>query len=242
MKTVIALLLCSVLSVRCFGQLKDSIDWGEKFNSIGATLVLKETGRARVNGQTVVTYHMFASGLPKNVDYTLWLRLVGSEPQTVADAYINKDGLVVNVLADPAHNVAEDPIDLKVFAGRGEPKRIGVISNDGRYRVFAEVVPFPIENAVGPCKISATMMVPNYAGVQITLTGLQPREPFLIHQQSGSEQAQTKVTAEADGTYRAYVLPFVKEQASGKLRFDVDAKSCSVGVELPWGKGSYVIQ
>jgi hypothetical protein len=36
--------------------------------------------------------------------------LVGSDPQSVANAFINKDGLVVNVLADPAHGVAEDPI------------------------------------------------------------------------------------------------------------------------------------
>lgn len=77
------------------------------------------------------------------------MSLVGSDPQSVANAFINKDGLVVNVLADPAHGVAEDPINLKVVAGRGEPKLFGVISDDGRFRVFAEVVPFPIEDSAG---------------------------------------------------------------------------------------------
>jgi hypothetical protein len=42
---------------------------------------------------------VFVSGLPKDVEYTLWTRLAGRDPQSVADALISKDGLVVNVLA-----------------------------------------------------------------------------------------------------------------------------------------------
>jgi hypothetical protein len=92
--------------------MKDKMEWGEEFNSNGATLVLREAGRSRASGQTVITYNLFVSGLPKDVEYTLWMRLVGGDPQAVADAFINKDGLVVSVLADAANNVAEDPINL----------------------------------------------------------------------------------------------------------------------------------
>jgi hypothetical protein len=95
-------------------------------------MIVKEIDRARVNGQTVVKYHLFVSNLPKDSEYTLWWKLPGTEPQTVASAFINKDGLVVNVLADPTNNVAEDSIDLIVVAGRGEPKEFGLISNDGK--------------------------------------------------------------------------------------------------------------
>lgn len=225
-----------------FGQMKDKVEWGEKFNSSGARLVLKETGRNLANGQTVITYNMFASGLPKDVEYTLWMKLVGSNPQSIADAFINKDGLVVSVLADPEHGVAEDPINLKVVAGRGEPKPFGLIANDGPYRVFAEIVPFPVENSDGPCKLSATMMMPNYFALQIIVAGLQPKEEFQIEQQSGSEGGQTKVAAEDNGTYRATIFPFVKGQASGNLRIKVNAKACTVGLEVPWGAGSYRIQ
>jgi hypothetical protein len=89
------------------------------------------------------------------------------------DAYINQTGLVVNALADPAHNIAEDPIDLLVFAGLGEPKEFALISDDDKYRAFASVVPFPIEDSMGPCKLSATMSAPNYWGVTVVVTGLQ---------------------------------------------------------------------
>ena len=242
MKTLAALLLCYFLCIACFSQTEGKMDWGEKFNSNGATLVVKERGRSRLNGQTVITYNLFASGLPRDVEYTLWMKPVGSNPQAVADAFINKDGLVVNVLADPARNVAEDPINLKVVAGRGEPKQFAVIANDGQHRAFGQVIPFPIEKTNGPCSISVTMTGPNYSGVLVVVTGLQPKEEFQTVQQSGSESAQPKATAAEDGTYRTLIFPLVKGQSSGRLKFKVNAKACAVDIEVPWGQGSYAIQ
>lgn len=242
MKTIIAFMSLAIFSFACFGQSQDKIEWGEKYNTSGATLVLKEFGRTPAKGQTVVTYNLYATGLPKDVEYTLWTRLAGEQPQATADAFINKDGLVVNVLADPAKGTDEDPINLKILAGRGEPKLFALISNDDHYRVFGQATPFPIESTSGPCRISATMMSRNYSGVFVVVTGLQPKEEFQVVQKSGNEGGQTKVTAEADGTYRTLVFPAVKGQASGKLQFTVTAKSCAVGLEVPWGQGSYVVQ
>jgi hypothetical protein len=241
-KTLIVALVCSVLSLPCTGQTKSALEWGEKYNSAGATLIVKETGRVRTNGQTVVTYNLFVSGLPKDPKYIVWTKLPGTNPQTVADAFLNKDGLVVSALADSAHNIAEDPVDLKVVSGRGEVKQFAVVSDDAKYRVFGEVVPFPIETANGPCSLSLTMMGPNYSAVSIVVTGLQPKEKIQIHQQSGNEGGDSKATAAADGTYRATVLPFVKGQSSGKFTFAVTAGACGVGIAIPWGQGSYVIQ
>ena len=31
-------------------------------------MVVKETGRTRVSGQTAITYHLFVSGLPKDLN------------------------------------------------------------------------------------------------------------------------------------------------------------------------------
>jgi hypothetical protein len=239
-KTLIALLACCALSLPCWGQ--TNVEWGEKFNSAGANLVVKETGRVRTNGQTVITYNLFVSGLPKEAEYTLWTKLPGTNPQGVADAFINKDGLVVNVLADPEHNVAEDPINLKVVAGRGEPKQFAIISNDEKYRVFGQVIPFPIATESGPCSISVTMMGPNYSAVYIVVSGLSPKEEIQIHQQSGNEGGNSKAVAAADGSYRVTVFPFVKGQPSGKLAFAVTTKTCGVGIGIPWGQGSYSIQ
>ncbi len=126
-------------------------DWTKAANSPGSALTLKETGRNGVNGHTVVSYRLFASGLPKGQHFTLWTWNLGSAPQAVADAFINPEGLIVNRLRDATHK--EDPIDVRAFAGRGERKRFAITSDDWTLQAFAEAVPFPIEQTANGCKL-----------------------------------------------------------------------------------------
>ncbi len=216
--------------------------WGEKFDSPGSKLTFKETVREVMGDRTVVTYNLFASGLPKDQHYVLCMLGLGKEPQATTDAYLNDDGKVVNVLADPARHVAEYPIDLKVYGSKGEPFRFAIISDDGQLRAFTQIVPFPIEKTNGTCRISAVELGPYYSGVLITVTGLQPNEAFMTETHSENEGGQTNATADAQGTYRAGVFPFVKGKGSGKARFRVSAQSCKVEIEFPWGEGSQKFQ
>ena len=45
-------------------------DWTKGANSPGCTLALKETGRSGAEGRTIVSYRLFASGLPKGQHFT----------------------------------------------------------------------------------------------------------------------------------------------------------------------------
>ncbi len=149
-------------------------DWARGANSPGSALTLKETGRKSVDGRTVVSYRLFASGLPKSQHLTLWTWNLGSGPQGVADAFVNGEGLIVNRLADPAHKTSEDPIDFRVVAGRAEPKRVALTSDDGTLRAFATAIPFPLEQMSGECRLSVEMAAPNYASVVLHGSGFQP--------------------------------------------------------------------
>jgi hypothetical protein len=243
----VATLLCAavlvVASPKCRAQAPPGQNgWGEQFNTANSKLVLKETGRSRSNGHTVVTYNLFASGLPLDVEYTLWTRLVGNKPQVAADAILNREGKLVSQLSDPEHHTVEDPIDLKVFAGKGEPKQFGLISRDGKLRSFAEVIPFPIESTDGPCHLSAVMTAPNYLGVFITITGFQSNEDLLVDTRSDHEGGQSRAKATDRGTYDSALFPSVKGLRSGTVRFSAVGKSCKVSFELPWGEGSYELR
>lgn len=81
-----------------------------------------------------------------------------------------------------------------------------------------------------------------YFVVQIRLTGFQPDEEFTIEQRSENEGGPSKGKADAQGIYNAVILPFVKGKRSGKARFVVSGKSCKIGIEFPWGEGSYQYQ
>lgn len=216
--------------------------WGEKFNSPGAKLIYKETQRQRVAGRTVVTYNVFESGLPQDKHYVLWIHNVGSRPRSMASAYLNENGKVVNVLADKQRQVAEDPIDLVLFGGKGEPFEIGLVSADGLLRVFAEIVPFPIEDTVGPCRLSVIEGAPYYESVTFKLTGLQPNEAMLISTQSEDEHIQFERKADDLGAYHSLLLPFVKGKRSGNTRLAITTNTCKVHLEFPWGEGSYQYQ
>jgi hypothetical protein len=103
--------------------------WSEKSNSPGAKLTYKEIGLARIQDRTVI-YLPSVCVLPKDGHYVLCVLNVGSDPRATTDAYLNEEGKVVNILADPAHHTAEDPINLKVFGRKGEPIQFALISDD----------------------------------------------------------------------------------------------------------------
>lgn len=85
----LCVLLRRSLSRRCGQDKQFTDDWSKGANPPGSTLVLKETGRNAANGQTIVSYRLFASGLPKAQHFTLWTWNLGSQPQAVADAFIS---------------------------------------------------------------------------------------------------------------------------------------------------------
>lgn len=228
--------------VMCKGQTTITRDhWGEKFNSPGTQLTYKETAHTSVQGRTVITYNLYASGLPKDQHCVLWVLNVGDDPRGNADAYLNEEGKVVNVLADPEHHVKEDPIDMKVFGGKAEPIGVALISDDGALTVFAQIIPFPMEKTSGPCHLSLVQRAPYYSVVSIAVNGFQPGEEFSAEQRSENEVGQTG-KADEKGNYNAIIVPLVKGKRSGKAGFFVTAKSCKIGIEFPWGEGSYQYQ
>ena len=146
----------------------------------------------------------------------------------------------MNHLSDAAHG--EDPIDLRTFAGRGEPKRFALTSDDWNLQAFAEAVPFPIEETSNGCRLAVEMRGPNYEGVMLRGSGFQPNEALTVDLASSSEGGKQKVIATTEGTYTAVIFPFVKGQKSGKTSVTIVSPKCSVVLQFPWGEGSYKIQ
>jgi len=178
----------------------------------------------------------------KGQHFTLWTWNLGSEPQAVADAFINPDGLVVSRLADATRKVTEDPIDVRAFAGRGERKQFALTSDDWALQAFAEAVPFPIEQSANGCTLSVEMSAPNYVGVLLHGSGFRPSESLAIEVTSGPQGGKQQATTSPAGTYTAVIFPAAKGQKSGKASVTITSPKCSVAVQFPWGDGSYKIQ
>jgi hypothetical protein len=240
-RMLLAVLALSALPQWSFSQASlTKENWGK--NSSGVKLEARELGRTQVSGRTIVTYNLYASGMPTAQQYTMWQWNIDGDPQPAADTLLNPDGKVVSSLADPAQHVQEDPINVRAFGGKGQPLRFGLISDDGQLLAFARIVPFPIQASNSLCHLSAEMEGPNYAAVLFVGSGFRPEEQLTVATRSENEGGDSKAVAGADGSYRSLIFPFVKGKASGKVRFEIRANSCKVALELPWGQGSYQLQ
>lgn len=129
-----------------------------------------------------------------------------------------------------------------MFAGRGEPKRFALASDDWKLQAFAEAVPFPIEQISNGCKLSVETSAPDYTAVILRGSGFQPDEALTFDVASGTEGSKQQVLATPEGTYTAVIAPTVKGQKSGKASASITSPKCSVAVQFPWGEGSYKIQ
>ena len=219
-----------------------SEQWGEQHNSPGATLTYKETARQVLDGKTIVTYNLFAAGLPTGKQYVLSTVILGAAPGKVGDVYLNNEGKVVNALADPANNVAEDAAPINLVGPKGQPFQFAVASEDGRLRAFTRIIPFPIEADEAPCHLAVEEILPAYAGILIQLSGLQSNEAVVLKCNCGKKGHETKATASDKGLFIAAVATGVRGKQSGTFEFELRAQSCKIGMQIPWGNGAEKFQ
>jgi hypothetical protein len=240
---LLAVIICIfpilVCAANCAAQNVPASDqWGDQHNSAGAILKYVETGRTVIAGATYVDYDLFAVGMPTDRTYVLSIKPMASEGIRLGEVHLNGEGKVVTQLADPAHNVAEDPDPMHVAGSKGEGVQIAVVSGDGQIRAFTRIIPFPIESSAGPCHLNVEELLPNYAAVLITVTGLQPNETVDVDYKSEKKGGKLKDTANAKGIYAVAVGTGIKGKLAGTLEFNATAQSCKIGIEVPWGVGS----
>ena len=99
---------------------------------------------------------------------------------------------------DPRSN---DPIDFRVHGFlKGEPYLIGLISSDGKTKVYAKIVPFPIESTDGRgCKVSVELLDDHGSGFLISGEGSEPQETLQYTSNSEGEIMPGTIDVEEDG-------------------------------------------
>jgi len=236
--------MVSFLADGCAAQTVPPRDqWNEQSNSPGATLSYKETGRIMIKSNTAVIYNLFASGLPRDGQYTVSMAMVGTAPFKMADVRLDEEGKIVYATGDPASNiVAGEPLKISILASKGQPFQFAFVSTDGRLRAFTKIIPFPIEADAGPCHLSVEELMPDYGGILILLSGLQSNEAVVLKCNCGKNGHETKGTANTQGTFIAAIETGVKGKQSGTFEFELKAQSCKIGMQIPWGKGADKLQ
>jgi hypothetical protein len=235
-------------------ELKDKIkklaslqkNFGEKMNSPGVELSLKEINRSHAEDRTLVTYGLYAFGFPPNTILTLF------QVQIDGSIIKNMEGITLNA-ADRticagkegtcSGNGPDDPIDLIVFAGTAEPKRFALISDDNTHlKGFVSVVPFPNVVVDNGCRLESIIGTPNGELTFVQGTGFEPNAALTMESQSYDERHHDVSKAQADGSYFAAIAPSVLGEKSGVTVLEVKSSKCNPKLTFRWGEDTYHLQ
>ena len=213
--------------------------WNGTLNSPGVKLSLKEVSRSRATDRTLVKYELYATGFPKNLRYTIAeIKISGKVVQSLAGVTLDEGGRAICAgLTGTCHgNGPNDPIDLVLSAGKGEPKRLSLISNDPDHlKAIVSVVPFPNVVTDKLCALESVIGTPKGEVTYIHGSGFEPNEELAFNAESYGEKHSGVSKAEPDGSYFAVALPSVKGKASGTTTWSVKGKNCNPVLTLNWG-------
>lgn len=220
-------------------------NWGPKINSPGVGISLKETGRQETNGHTAVIYRIFATGFPQDGIYSLTTVDLNLNVSTAMEGItLDKSGQAI-CAGRPgtcSGNGPNDPIDLTIFAARGEPKRFGFVSPDGRRKAFISIVPFPIIGLDHGCSVEAVLLTPNAEAMLIHGSGFEPDSAIHSIATSGNEKQEGDLKSDATGDVYEIQLPYIKGEAKGSSKVTLRSKTCNPSLTYEWGRDTYRMQ
>ena len=139
-------------------------NFGRITNSPGVELSLREVKRSRTSDRTLVTYQLYTTGLPKDLTYNLLqVQINGKVLRFIDGVTLDSDGRAICAgrKGTCSGKSPNSPIDLVFFAGKTEPKRLSLVSNDSsQLKGFIAVVPFPNETTDKGCRLESIIGTP----------------------------------------------------------------------------------
>jgi hypothetical protein len=214
-------------------------NFGKKMNSPGIDLSLKEISRWRTSDRTLVKYELQATGLPKELIYSLLrVQINGKVVQQMDGVTINSEGRAVCAgrKGTCSGSAPDSPIELVFFAGKSEPMRLSLVSDDdSRAKGFVQVIPFPNSVTDKGCTLQSILGTPKGELTYIEGSGFEPNEELTMEGESYGEKNHGVAKAEADGSYFTVALPHVLGKTSGTTTWSVKGKNCSPTLTFSWG-------
>jgi hypothetical protein len=220
--------------------------WGPETSTPGMSLTLNEEGRVESNSNsgmmpkvtqsqqfgTTLTFSLRVTGAPKDKTYSLvtWpvdLAASAKAPLTVAkDVTLDSHGI-----ADRGGD-QDHPLTLPLRPAAGEPVRVGLVSTDDTVKIFASIVPVPLEGKDHGCHISAVLLTRNAEVVMFEGSGFEPGADVEVDSVSGKEVRKQAKKADEKGNFMTVDLPFAEGQSHGNVKMTLKSGKCSPSVTV----------
>ena len=217
-------------------------------NPQGIHLCFVQFDKRKVGGHNMVVYRGYAPGVATDQQYALITWPIGGQMQIVANqVWINNHGLLM--CAQPtkeeqnADSVSEkDEIDFVVEAGKGEPKRFALVSQDPKLVIPGTLVPYPLEAKDKACSMQALLAGPHGEAFILEGSGFAPQAEVKLDSVSAGEHQTGTFHSSPTGQLTTTILPFVEGKDHGVAEVHLSAPDCNLSLKLPWGKDSYHVE
>ena len=241
LRNALLLVLILALAISLSAQQLDKTNWGDRFNSSGASLRVMEMSREpRSEGGTWVHYFLQGIGLPKNRLYSLWEWELGGEPKLVlARVPLRDDGVLLcsGKPGDCSGASSEQVYAARMTGMKAEPKRLALVSADGTLRAFGSSIPFPVDATDQNCRVWLERKAPDASEATVYGTGFVPKERVTVSMTGDTTGATLRRNVDDKGNWNADVAHTGDAMhASGSSQIAVKGKNCNANVTWAWGK------
>jgi hypothetical protein len=214
-------------------------NFGKKMNSPGVDLSLKEISRLKTSDRTFVKYELYATGFPTKSTYSLLkVQISGKVLKQLDGITIASDGRAIYAGRKGTCSGSEpnSPIDRAFFAGKAEPIRLALVSNDDPHvKGLIQAIPFPNSTTDKGCTLESIIGTPKGELTYIQGSGFEPGGEITTNSESYGEKTHSVSKAEADGAHFAVVAPNVLGKTSGTTIWSVKGKNCHPTLIVSWG-------
>jgi len=227
---------CKAQESNDLGKLVRSVSgWGDELNSsaqikLEAHLMAKQPR----NGADYALYDFYLTGAPADQVYTIFQWPLGKpQPETVMLAYISDNGRLC-MHAIGCQGTSGPYVLLAFLSFPGLPHRIGIVSEDKKYKAVVMVVPDPIVAKDKGCSVEVIRVREDFSLTVLRGKGFQPHDEIKYTSNSEGEVINGTLTADWLGEFSMGFGPGVKGKRTGTDRLSFKAPGCAPTVSYRW--------
>jgi hypothetical protein len=214
--------------------------WGPEYSTKGMSLTLTEVSRQKdQNGATDINYAVSTTGVPQAQTYTLLAKNFSDEsPMQSSEFRIDDSGKLLDAKNGQPFNYFS--------AGNyamGQALNMALVNSDRSIKVYAKVIPFPIEATDGKgCRLSAELDSRDGFIFIISGEGFKPNENVTLNRQA-SNTGFTNSTQQVDAAGAFSLFEFAGgANESGSVALNAIGKSCDLTIHYEYGAPALQIQ
>jgi hypothetical protein len=149
-------------------------------------------------------------------------------------AYVSNNGrLCMN--ASDCHDTSGPYVLLALAASPGLPHRIGIASEDKKYKAVVLIVPTPIVGEDRGCRLEVIRAREDFSLAVIKGRGFKPNDEIHYISNSAGEKIKGSFNVTEHGEFSLGFGAGVKGKTEGDDKIEFKAQGCAPSVSYHWG-------